>query len=764
MFRLPSRPVSLPLAGLAVLTAAGLACAAGLPALAAAGPAASGPAARAGAPPGAVRSLSLASPVRRLLLVNGDLLMVRAGPDGRLSVGLRAAARPDAISSLRFGGQTLEIPAAAQPYLGRGLSPSLFSLAALEKAESGGRLPVQVAFTGRRPAIPGLTITRSGLGRADGYLTAASARVFGAALWRQFAADHARASYGSDGLFGHGVSIALAGAPLTAARPAARPSFRLHTLTVRGTDLRGRPDNGDSVFITSADNIQRFDGLQETTNFFYRGSMKFSLPAGHYWAFASFMNFNGRRPSLRFVVLPQFTVAGRHSTVRISERSASSEVTMPTPRPATEQQEGFEVVRGARTGSPYTYSWSWLGFSAWVSPTTRKPTVGALHAYSTGTFSSPGKSATHYAYNLDYPGPAGIIPPQHFTVSPAGLGAVTEHYYQDVPTSDAGWLTFGGTAAQLQFEFQPVIQFRMPQVQTQYFTAGRSLLWTLQTLTNLNQFTGGDSDIYRRFSGGQAESQNWNAFPLHPAPFTTTGDLPSAFAVPTSAGRSGNTLNLDFTPFSDNQLGHTGPGFFGNSGLVAGRYVVDQNGRKIASGSALNPIPGIKLSARPSVIKFALSANRYSSFYHLSSASQTVWTWHSTRDTAARVPQSWFCSFTTSGQLDRQCAVQHLMTLSYRVQGLSLTGQARPGPQVVDVTAGHIQLGGTAKITGATARVSFNDGDSWFPAHVTALGGGRFKVAYSAPAGVDVTLRVRASDAAGGSISETIVRGYGVSK
>jgi hypothetical protein len=761
VFRLPRRSASLPLAGLAVLTAAGLACASGLPALAA-----SGPGARAGAPPGAVRSLSLASPVRRLLLINGDRLMVRTSAAGRLAVGLRAAARPDAINSLRFGGQTLEIPAAALPYLGRGLSPSLFSLAGLEKAESGGRLPVEVAFTGRRPAIPGLTITRSGPGHADGYLTAASARVFGAGLWRQFAADHARGSYGTDGLFGHGVSIALAGAPLTAARPAARPSFRLHTLTVRGTNLRGKPDNGDEVFITSADNIQRFDGLQETSNFFYRGSMKFSLPAGHYWAFASFTNFNGRRPSLRFVVLPQFTVAGRPSAVRVSERSASSEVTMRTPRPATEQQEGFEVVRGARTGSPYTYAWSWAGFSAWVSPTTRKPTVGTLNAYSTGTFSSPGRAATHYAYNLDYPGPAGIVPAQHFTVSSATLGAVTEHYYQDVPTRDAGWVAFGGTAAQLAFEFQPVIQLRMPQVQTQYFSAGRSLLWSLQTLTNLNQFAGGDNDIYRWFSGGQAESQNWNAFPLHPAPATTLGGPSAVFPTLPSALRIGNSLSLGFTPFSDNQFGHAGPGFYGNgSALVAGRYAVDQNGRKIASGNALNGIPDIRLSGRPSVVRFSLSANRYSSFFQLSSGSQTVWSWPTARDASARVPRAWFCTFDNrTGKLVRQCAVQHLMTLSYQVQGMSMTGQARPGPQVVDVSAGHIQLGGAAKITGATAQVSFNDGDSWFPAHVTALGGGRFKVAFSAPAGVDVTLRVGASDAAGGSISETIVRGYGVSK
>jgi hypothetical protein len=759
--RLPRRPAGLPLAGLAAaLTAAGLAFGTGLPALAA--PAA--PAARPAAPPGAVRSSSLASPVRRLLLINGDRLMVTSGPAGRVTVGVRAAAARDAVTSLRFGGQVMEIPTAAMPYLGRGLSPSLFRLSALEKAESGGRLPVEVAFSGRRPAIPGLTITRSGAGRAAGYLTAASAREFGAALWRQFAADHARGSYGTDGLFGHGVSITLAGARVTTA---ARPAFKMHTLTVRGTTLTGQPDNGDQVFITSADNVQRFDGIQGTTNFFYRGSTKFSVPAGHYWAFATFFNFNGNSASMRMVVLPQFTVAGQHTTVRVAEAAASSKVTMRTPRRSVNQQETFEIVRGARTGGPFTYSNGWSGLTAWVSPTTRKPTVGTLQAYTSGTLSSPAKVSPGYGYNLDFPGPAGLIPPQGFTVSPATLGTVTEHYYQDVPTSNAGWDVFGGTVAQLAFEFVPVIQIHMPQVQTQYFSAGRNLLWTLQTLTNLNQFAGGDSDALRWFAGGQRESQNWNAFPLHPAPDVTLGGPAAAFPVQASANRSGNLLNLDFTPFSDNQFGHLGPGFFGNgNALVTGSYVVDQNGRRIAGGNALNGIPAIKLSASPSVLKFTLNAHRYSSFFRLSSGSQTVWTWHSAPDAAARVPRAWYCSVVetrTSFRLIRQCAVQHLMTLSYQVPGMGLTGLTRPGPQVVNVTAGHLQLGGTAAVTGATAQVSFNDGDSWFPAKVTAQGGGRFRIAYNAPAGVDVTLRVSATDAAGGSISETIVRGYGVS-
>src|SRR6266700_1645499 len=49
-----------------------------------------------------------------------------------------------------------------------------------------GRLPVRVSYHGRVPALPGVILTHAAGGTADGYLTAASAAAFGAALQRQF--------------------------------------------------------------------------------------------------------------------------------------------------------------------------------------------------------------------------------------------------------------------------------------------------------------------------------------------------------------------------------------------------------------------------------------------------------------------------------------------------------------------------------------------------------------------------------------------------
>jgi hypothetical protein len=103
------------------------------------------------------------------------------------------------------------------------------------------------------------------------------------------------------------------------------------------------------------------------------------------------------------------------------------------------------------------------------------------------------------------------------------------------------------------------------------------------------------------------------------------------------------------------------------------------------------------------------------------------------------------------------------MTLNYQVHGMSLRGSTRPGRQTISLTAGHLQLGGHAPITGATVQVSLDGGKTWRPATVTRRGAGQFTASFTAPADAEVTLRTRAADAAGGSIDETIQDAYRVS-
>jgi hypothetical protein len=346
-------------------------------------------------------------------------------------------------------------------------------VAALQRAESGGRLPVQLAFTGRRPALPGVTITRSGPRSADGYLTAASAIRFGAALARQVRADHARASYGADGLFGGGVQIALAG---TARQAPARPAFRMHTLTVTGSNLSGQADNGDEVFVFNAGNPAAFGDGFENLNVFYHGIAKYSVPAGQDWALGDFLNFSSRGLSERLVILPQFTV-GSHTVVRVAERAASSEVTTVTPRRAVPQQISFQLVRSGRdTIDEFVWD-EGPGFPLWISPTTRKPTAGALNSWTSVLLTSPPGRGTPYAYSLNFAGPAGLVPRQRHVVTPASLATVHVRYYQDVPMTGA-WFTYGGFPLQLETTAAGLLlPLRLPERQVQYTSAARGEAW-----------------------------------------------------------------------------------------------------------------------------------------------------------------------------------------------------------------------------------------------------------------------------------------------
>jgi len=398
----------------------------------------------AAASPAPAAAGKLTSAVGRLLLINGDRLFIRyAGSGGLSSLDPAPDGRP--LLSLHVGGASYEIPVDAMPYLGHGLDPNLFNEAMLQRLESAGRLPVRLTFTGAQRAIPGVTVTSSDGQTAAGYLTEASARIFGAALYRQFRADHATASYATAALFS-GVRIALAGAP-AAAR--VRPQFPMHTVTVTGINQFGKPDNGDIMLLINADNPFKFGDPYEVVNIFFHGVAKYSVPAGHYWAITDFIGLlrNGGL-SQHMVVAPQFTV-NRDTKLRLSSRAATSEVTVSTPRRSTGLSAVWTVVRTSPGGVPASTGTSSAG-PLFISPTTTKPTVGTIRSYTSLQLISPAKfKGTPYAYNLDYRGPPGLIPQQHFVATAASLANVHERYYLDTRTPGV-WLTIGGYEAQLQ--------------------------------------------------------------------------------------------------------------------------------------------------------------------------------------------------------------------------------------------------------------------------------------------------------------------------
>jgi hypothetical protein len=696
-----------------------------------------------------------------VLLIDGTRLQVTRLPGAGNAVAPVPGSSARGLLSLRTGDATEEIPADMLPYLGHGLDASLFNLGDLERSEAHGRLPVRLTFTGKAPDLPGVTITSAGRGTADGYLTPAGADAFGSALHRQFStADHGTGG----GLFADGAAIALAGAPVSA--PVVRPQYAMHTFTVTATNSAGKPDTGDTVVVFDGADLQAFGlDFNASVSTFFHGVAKFSVPTGNYWVIGSFLNAAGNTFSVD--IHPQVTVT-RNAAVHLAQSAATSQVTMITPRPATQQEADFAVTVRDPHGEMAGVTWSQdPGLNVWVSPMADRPQAGTLQAFAAADLTSPSAAAgPPYGYDLFYSDPPGIVPPQRYQVQASSLAAVTENYYQDVLPAAGTWQVFGvfGDQGQIDQGMGWDTPVSPGGTMVQYFSTAAHLAWWNYYAYYIGTPTSGVPTGGQYSNGGTyfvlspgSQAVNWNEYPLHPQPNFSYGGYGAVLGPRTpSAIRTGNTLSLAVNPFSDNQPGHAGQSGSSTS------YQITQNGAVLSAGSAGNGIPAVTLSPEPSQVAFTYDAANTGAAYKLSTSTQTTWTWTSSPDPSATVPSPWYCSQNASGQYLRRCAVQPMMTLDYHVHGLSLSGTAPAGPQAIGLNVGHIQLASAAKITGASAQVSCDGGNTWQNAVVRAAGRGNFTITFSEKSECLVTMKVTATDSAGDSVTETIDNAYQV--
>ena len=561
-----------------------------------------------------------------------------------------------------------------------------------------------------------------------------------------------------------------------AAAGPARPAVPMHTLVVKGTNLAGKPDNGDNVLLLNVDNTRALDPVQSRQPFDH-GVAKFSVPDGHYFAFGQFGGgkVHGHPgPPARYVVLPQFTVTG-NTTVTMHETAADSKITMVTPRPATVLATGAWLRRTGTAGPPLLLELYPLGHQVWISPTRVKPTVGTLQWSVNEHLESPPGRKVPCEYTLSYTDPPGTIPVQRYVASATDLATVHERFYQPVKASGS-WAfngSFSGTNANNNADWFGYIEpagpgLKLPGQLTEY--AGGAGSARMEWRGQYGPVRGaptvlGDSRLLRP---GEHVTDNWSAYPLHPGVNALLTSLPNMFwmdgANIPSAVRAGNTLQLEVDPFDDNQPGHQ-IGAVAASGpeQTTGSYRIDQNGTTVASGDAVAAAKfgefytKVTVSPKPSTIRFSLNYTRASSSFPLSTATSTVWTFRSAPVTGATVPPGWSCVRYT--YRPHGCTAQPMMTLRYAVAHMRLDGAAPAGPQVLHLTVGHLQAATASNVTTASVSVSFDGGKTWHAAQVTGHDGS-YTAAFTAPAGAKVTLRTSAADAAGGSVSEIITNAY----
>jgi hypothetical protein len=685
-------------------------------------------------------------------LPTGDQVRV-LGSGAQSSAVLAGAAHGSGFEHVRDPqGDDYLIPAEVAPYLGRELDRSLFDVTALARQglTGGARTPVSLTFSaGVKPAAPpGVTLTSVSGQSASGYLDAHHGGDFAAGLRKQIGADVAAGRRpGATAPFPGLTSLALTGAK---SPQAANPQYVLHPLQINAVGLDGKAADAD-VYLTNTDSLAKM--WAEVPAF--GGVGRIQAPSGHYSLTAMFQSFDtsGKPAATRLVVLTDFTVPDKASTVTVDERTADLPVSASTPRPSTMAAGQVLVQRGDSTGQSSGVGVLTTDASAPIfvnaTPATKVGTLTGSVAW-TAAAADP---ADDYLYNMVF-GPFARMPAdEHFVGRDTQLATVRDSLYTD-PAATGGLLTPEFSAVSAGFVGYPVTAHWGHAV-TQYLGTALGGDWL--------QFGSAPGSIpingdVRKYTAGKHYDEDWGKGPL--APVFNHTDGPASQGDACYACTAGSSLYLALTQAGDSVLDHQAAYF---TDPATSRFTLYRDGAVVADhdnsvGAYLKDAPQTAATYR-AVYDLVLSEEN-----HLSQAtrSHTELTVKSDPAHDPVVTGDRMCPGQTAST---PCRLLPAMTVRYRLDGTDLNNVSSAAKQTLTLDVTHASYNGVTSgspITSATVSLSFDGGKTWQNAPVTG-GAGCYRATWSNTQGAkgsSPTIKVVATDARGDAISQTITNAY----
>lgn len=678
-------------------------------------------------------------------LVTGDSVSVRTVGGVTRALVTQAGDAGGRFRTMGAGARRYLLPAAAQFYAGHFLDPELFDVTRLAAVESAGRVPVTLAFpAGSSPSVPGVTVTARSGSTATGYVTAASGRAFGAALLAQWKRDAAPGAAQPTSLLG-ATHIAL-DAP---ALPAVHPDYPQVTLVLKVLDGRGKPVDFGYLGLINTDNAAKFINFLPVQD----GIARASVPLGHYSAITDVATF-GTSFSDSILAIPDVTVTRDLQTVTFDARKATATPSVSTPRPAAEQALSVEWDRqDTGQGSLSSSFFFGPGDTVRVTPTPAAR-VGAMHWLTGWSLAATPDSGPPYSYDLSFDDAHGIPADQHHTVAAASLATVNASYFTDGPKRNAQFLRyafypfqfFGGGF------FSPL---KTPLQRTEYVSGGGLEDWTDSLLANTsdaNPFGGEVDDGSRLYAARSVRAADWLRGPLGPGVLAHTNGADPYFYC--GACRSTGTMAIDLAPVTDTTPGHAGYLDPPADGSHVARFRLYRNGTLVYDQP---DVTGGEFAAPAGKATYRVidSVDRRPGGFVESTQTTLDETFVSSATSGGSLPAKWNCSATGAGA----CRVLPLLQVHVPLPE-TLDGRLPVGRSTVPFTVEHVQ-GAVASAIRSAGLATSTDGRTWTAAPVTALGSGRFAAAVTNPrAGAAVSLRVTATDAAGGSLTQTTTDAY----
>ena len=160
------------------------------------------------------------------------------------------------------------------------------------------------------------------------------------------------------------------------------------------------------------------------------------------------------------------------------------------------------------------------------------------------------------------------------------------------------------------------------------------------------------------------------------------------------------------------------------------------------------PVGAFPASASPATYRLVLNGKRSAPWSLYSTETNTTWTFASSRPAA--------------GKEERPALVQ----VDYDLPLDELNRAADRTAYTFRLAAGHVPGVSGPDIKTVQAWVSFNDGGTWKQIDLVSLGNGAVQATVQHPKLENTTgavsLRVKATDTAGNSVDQTIIRAYGL--
>ena len=327
-----------------------------------------------------------------------------------------------------------------------GLAPPASAASSVRPATAAALRLKSLATAG--PAASATSVTGGNLTRPGS----------GAALWEQ--AD------------GHRYTVPDVAAPhsrwaaASRAEAAARPGRARATLRLKVTNLAGKPGRNVQVVLMNTDNA-RLSPAPLSVN----GTARITVPAGDYSLFALFVDFNAKGSAavaFHCVFRSDFRVTAAGTTVTIPERSATSPISVSTPRQAGGTELETVFFRGSKAGGG-------TATGLILTPPEMLPTyISPQPAAKVGQLRylerwSGAASSGRYWYDAAFGFP-GIPPSEHFVVRGSQVATIHEHFFADALAPSIGqglWMEDPcepATGCGGYSNVVPLVSFSAPQV------------------------------------------------------------------------------------------------------------------------------------------------------------------------------------------------------------------------------------------------------------------------------------------------------------